>query len=222
MNPVKIYIDKRELNGHVAVELERLGCELSFHVLEVGDIIVSDRVCFERKTPTDFFKSLFDERKLFGQLIDLKNSYEIPILLFEGTDDDMFTTRRTDPVKVQGIINSIALMRIPIIYTVNVKGTAMVINSIAKKEQSEEHRSPALHGRRSHMDIYEQLVYFMSGMTDCDVGPEQAKKLLAHFGSVERIVFAEVEDLMKVDRIGEATAKKITEFFTRRYNAKKE
>ena len=221
MNQVTIYIDKRELNSQVPKELEKLGCVLEYRILEISDYVLSDRICIERKTPDDFFNSLFGEgRKLFGQLSDLKNSYEVPILIFEGSESELFTTRNVNPKAIQGILNAIAMMRIPILYSVNPAGTANILFSIANKEQNEEHRSISLHGKRSHMSPNDALIYTVSSMAGCDVGTDKARALLERFGSIERIAYSTVDQLKEVDGIGKKTAERIVEFFTRIYEKK--
>lgn len=221
MTPVKIYVDKREMRSPVPQELIKLGCDIEYKFLEVGDYIVSDRVCFERKAPEDFFNSLFTDRKIFGQVLDVAHSYSIPILLFEGYEGEIFNTRNVNPKAMQGILNAFALMRVPVLYSLNPAGSAQIIAMIANKEQNEDKRSISLHGKRSGMDKSEQLVYTLSSLTDCGIGAEQAKKLLSHFGSLERIAFASVDDLRECPGI-DKKAEKIFEFFTRKYSNSKE
>ena len=84
----KIIVDSRELRSGVPAHLSDLGCELQIETMGVGDYCVSDRVCFERKATSDFLSSWIDEKKLFGQLHDLANSYQRPILLIEGFENE--------------------------------------------------------------------------------------------------------------------------------------
>ena len=214
-NSPVIFVDTRELRSPVSKKLDMLGCDLHFETLEIGDYVVSDRVAFERKTTEDFFSSLIQDRKLFSQLFDLAHSYDRPILLFEGTIEELFTTRNMNPNAVQGIINSIALMRIPMIYTLNSSGTANTIAQIARKEQFNEQRTVSLHGKRSHMKPHEQLVYSLSSIPN--IGERTAHELLDHFGSIRRISRAEIDQLQECKNIGEKTAEHIHEFFRRKY-----
>lgn len=217
--PIKVYVDKRELRSPVARELEKLGGELEFVVCEVGDYVLSDRVGCERKTPDDFFNSLFgtDKNKLFGQLYDLSHSYERPLLLFEGYEQELFTTRNVNPKAIQGILNSIALMRIPILYTLNPAGTAQIIASIATKEQSEDTRSFSPHGKRSHLSPRGKKEYVISSFPDCNVGAKTAADLLEHFGTIERVVTASVDELREVPGVGKVTAEKLRGLIIEKY-----
>ena len=211
----KIIADSRELRSPVVKELEKLDVDIQIETLPIADYILSDRVAIERKTIDDFWHSLIEERKLFGQLHDL-TQYEIPILIIEGYEAELFTSRNVNPKAIDGILNSIALMRIPIRYSVNYRGTAQIMASIAEKEQSENKREFSFHGKRSYLSKNEQLIYIISAIPD--VGPVNARNLLKYFGTIENISHAGISDLMCVDGIGEKTACAIRNTVTENYN----
>jgi Fanconi anemia group M protein len=213
---VKIIVDQRELRSPVVKALDMFGIDIELKVLEVGDYVLSDRVKVERKTVEDFYNSLFTDRKLYSQLFDLSHSCERPLLIIEGYEAEMFTARRIDGRAVDGILNSIALMRIPIRYSVNPQGTANIIVSIATKEQREDKREVNYHGKRSHLSVHEQLEYLISSIPD--IGTSTAKSLLIHFGTIEAIARAGIGELIEVDGIGKLTAEKIRNIMTENYN----
>ena len=214
----QVYCDSRELRSPVIKELDRMGANITVKILEVGDYVISDRVAFERKTVDDFLKSWIDEKKLFTQIYDLKVSYERPILLVEGFQDDLYTARRINPVAVQGVINSIAVMGVPTLYTGSPKGTAQIIAMIARREQEENKRLPSAHGKRSHMTQDEQLTYIISAIPG--IGPQTATDLLVHFGTIEEIARAGIWELQEVANVGEKTADAIRNTMTARYRQK--
>jgi Fanconi anemia group M protein len=148
---MKIVIDHREMRSRVPEELVKLGAEIEVNTLKIGDYVVSDRVAFERKTVDDIFTTLIERRELFSQLMDMEKSYKLPILIIEGEDMFFFSGRRMNPKAIQGFLNSIALMRIPTIYTLNEAETAQVISMIAAKEQTDKTRPFNLHGKRSRL-----------------------------------------------------------------------
>ncbi len=212
--PPHIIVDSRELNSNVVKSLDRLGADIEIETMPMGDYCVSDRCCIERKEISDFFNSLFSDRKLFSQLSDLADAYERPILIFEGGDP--FTSgRQVNPKAVQGILNAIALMRIPILYSIGVTDTANIIYMIAAKEQSEEMRAPQLHGKRSSMSKNEQLIYSLSSIPG--VGAVTARNLLEHFETLSAIVNSDADHLQVVKLVGKNTAANIKEFFEREY-----
>ncbi len=212
----KIICDSRELRSPVIKALDRLGCDLRIETMPVGDYVVSDRVGFERKTSEDFLKSWIEDRKLFGQLLDLKKSYEVPILLIEGFENELYTLRRIDPRAIQGVHNAIALLGIPTLYSLNPEETARIILMIAKKEQEENKKPFQFHGKRSSLTKNEQLIYTLSSVID--IGTSKATNLLIHFKSLKAVINADVEQLIEVDLIGKPTAEHIKEYFEREYN----
>ena len=57
--------------------------------LDIADIIISSEVAIERKEGFDFISSIMDNR-LFEQIIRLKDTYPIQILIIEGLSDRVF------------------------------------------------------------------------------------------------------------------------------------
>jgi len=213
---MKIVIDHREMRASVSEELEKLGAVIEINNLEVGDYVVSERVAFERKTLPDFFATLFERHELFSQLRDLSRSYRRPILIIEGEDPFFVFSRRVNPMVIQGILNTIALMRIPTLYTLNEAETAQVISMIAAKEQGDRNGHVNFHGKRSRLSQSEAKVYVISSIIG--VGHTMARNLLDHFGSVEQILTAPREELVKVDGVGSRTAEKIRELAGGRFD----
>lgn len=206
--PAKVVIDKRELRSPVSKHLERLGIELEFRTLEVGDYVLSDRVGVERKANSDFFDTMFVRRELFSQLRDLKMAYKRPLLIIEGGYDALFTSRMVDPAAIWGVLETITIsFRIPVLYTLDHAETALVLSNIAIKQQTHEKRPISLHGKRSHMSCRELQEYVISSIPD--IGPKAAERLLTHFGSIEGVMNAPKDKLREVDRIGPKIADKI-------------
>ena len=215
--PVVVF-DSREQRSGVPAECERIGCEVVIvGNLEVGDIIVSDRTAFERKTAPDLLQDWLENRELFSKLHDMKAAYRNPILLFEDTVESLFTTRGIDPVKVQAMIFTIAKMGIPMVETLHVKGTALAIKWFAEKEQLEEKRLIQLHGKRSSMNPKQMKEYVVSSFPNCNVGTKTAIDLLNFFGSIEKVVTASSEELQEVPGVGKITAEKLRRLILEKY-----
>ncbi len=213
---MKIVIDHREMRSGVAEALERSGADIEITTLEAGDYVVSDRVAFERKTVDDLFATLIERRELFSQLKDLSGSYRLPILIIEGGDTFFFSGRRVHPMAIQGFLNTIALMRIPTLYTLNEAETAQVIGMIVEKEQGARNRHLNLHGKRSRLSQSEAKEYLVASIPR--VGSVAAGNLLRHFGSVEKVMAAPREELMRVERVGVRIAERIRELAGGRYD----
>lgn len=203
-----IYVDNRESRSKVVKSLEKIGCDLKFKNIDVGDYVVSERVCIERKSVEDFVSSLTDgERNLFEQLKNLRREYERPILIIEG--DGLYTDRVSENV-VKGALISIAVdFAIPILYTSNGEDTAEIIRKIAKREQDGLRRPFSPHSKKSSRNLREEQEYVISSISN--IGPVSARNLLKHFGSVQNVINAPEDELVRVERIGDVTAKKIRE-----------
>lgn len=212
---VEIYVDMRETRSAVVKHLEESRASLNIKTLEVGDYVLSDRVCVERKTADDFLDTLFGAgRGLFEQIIAMKHSYMRPLLIIEG--EGLYTKRRISPSVIHGVLASIAIdYGLPILFTASEAETAAILYSIARREQLERKRSVNPHAQKSSHTLTERQEYLVSAISE--VGPVIAKNLLKHFGSVKAIVNATGEELKQVDKVGEKTANKIKEVMDSEY-----
>jgi Fanconi anemia group M protein len=201
----KIYVDPRERG--MAKLLEGRGAEVTLKNLEVGDYVLSDRVAIERKTAQDFVASIIDpERNLFRQIADLARSYERPVLILEGRD---LYSRQVSASSIQGALASVAVdYGMPIIPTEDQEDTASVITMLAARERRAGHE-PKLHGHKTARTLKEQQEYLISAIPS--VGPSVARKLLRHFGSIEKVIAASKEELQEVDMVGPKIAERIRE-----------
>jgi len=206
-----VFVDPRE--REMGKLLEAKGMEVTLKSLEVGDYVVSERVAIERKTAQDFVASIIDpQRNLFRQIADLSRSYAKPILILEGRD---LYTRNLSPSSIQGALASIAVdYGVPIIPTEDQDETAQVIALLAARERKEG-REPKVHGHKTARTLKEQQEYLVSAIPS--VGPAVARKLLRHFGSIERIMTASKEELRQVELVGPKIAERIRELVGEEY-----
>ena len=211
---VRVFVDQREIRSHVAHALEKLGMEIALTTLEVGDYVVSDRVGIERKTAEDFLSTFLDGRDLFSQISDLVRAYERPLLIIEG--EGLYTTRQIHPNSIRGVLAAITIdFGVPVIFSKDEEDTAALISIIAKREQIDSKREINLHGKKSAATLKKQQEYLVSAISD--IGPAVARNLLRHFGSVERVMTASREELMKVELVGPKTADRIKEVVSGEY-----
>lgn len=213
----KIYADSRETRSGRISELATLKAD--YHIvpnLELGDYILSDRCGVEIKETSDFLKSFIEDRKLFSQIHDLTMGYSRPLLIIEGVPDELFTSRLINANAVWAILQVIAVsFRCPTIFTLNPRETAYNLYQIAQREQTESSGNFHPHGRRSHRNPNEQLLYSLESLPD--MGVSTAKNLLTAFSTIQAIANAEREDLENVDLVGPKTSAGIYEFFRREY-----
>ena len=213
---LKIVVDYREAKSGVANVLDRLGVEVSFAALEIGDYVVSDRLAVERKRTDDFVNSLIaGKRNLFAQLADLAREYQKPVLIIEGTE--LFTSRQINPNAIYGSLISIAIdFGVSLLYSRDEEESAAILKMLAKREQTDNKREVNPHGKKSTHTLTEQQEYLVSAIAD--IGPKAARNLLLHFGSVEAIMKADAKELKKVKLIGPKRAAKIREILETPYN----
>lgn len=203
MQEIKLIVDQRERNTELMASLEDLGCDIAFRTAPVGDYIISDRVCVERKTVPDFEGSIINGR-LFDQLERLSETYELPIVVLEG-DKETFRLKHS---VINGAMIAIYIdYKIPVLFSDGPENTAEIIATIAKREQAGKRREPSLKGSaRAYTN--NQFQEFMIGNLP-GVGPKLAKSLLKHFGSVRAIANADIKELTDVEKIGKVKAKLI-------------
>ena len=210
-NPV-VYADSRESNSKVIRHLSEMEIDVQVRSMAVGDYQVSDEVVIERKTAKDFVDSIIDKR-LFKQARELSEEFKRPLLILEG--DDIYNGM-IHPNAVRGTIAAIAIdFGISIIPTRNSQDTAAMIKRIAVREQSGDKVNIQIRTDKKPTSLWEQQLFIIESLPN--IGPVNAKNLLQHFGTVEKVINASESELQEVDGIGEKTAKNIRKVVESKY-----
>lgn len=213
---VEVIIDTQELSSSVAKALARLNLKIQVKRLPVGDYVVSDRVAIERKEVSDFLNSIIDGR-LFQQIIELKDSFSKPILLLEG--EELYSKKAINPQAVYGAIASIAIdFGIPIIWSKSGEESALIISTIARREQLEKERTIIMRHEKPAIDEDEKQKFLVAGLPYID--SVLATRLLETFGTPLDIFNADEELLQEVRGIGPKTARIIRKILTRKFAEK--
>ncbi|MFH1642009.1 MAG: DEAD/DEAH box helicase [Nanoarchaeota archaeon] len=203
---VKIIADHREKSSGVMKELVDLGVNIHLEKLDNADYLLSSRCGVEFKTVQDFVDSIVDGR-LLNQLKMLKQGFERPIVIIEGTED-IYSVRNVHANSIRGMYATIAVSYgIPLIFTKNTKETASVLSIIAKREQAETGKDFSPHAEKRVMSIKEWQEYIVASFPG--IGATLAKPLLKKFKTVKKIVNAKTEQLEKVEKIGPKKAENI-------------
>ena len=143
---------------------------------------------------------------MFRQIADLARTYDRPILILEGRD--LYTTQM-NASSIRGALASVAVdYGVPIIPTEDQDETASVIALLARREMKEG-REPKVHGHKTARTLKGQQEYLISAIPS--VGPTVAKNMLKHFGSVEKIMTASLDELQEVKLVGPKIAERIRE-----------
>jgi Fanconi anemia group M protein len=213
-NNIRIFADYREKTTGTVKELVELGVNIKLDMLNVADYVLSERVGVELKTTHDFVDSIIDGR-LLEQLKMLKQNYARPLIIIQG-EQDLYSARSVHPNAIRGMLATIAVSYgIPILYTKDEKDSAALLLSIAKREQDTDKKDFSPHADRKPMTIKEQQEYLVSALPS--VGPNLARELLKHFGSVQAIFMASENGLQKVPGVGIKIARAIKELATEPY-----
>ncbi len=212
-----IFVDMRETRAGVAKFLAKAGVDLKLQNLEIGDYVVSDRVCIERKTTLDFLDSLINKRRnLFDQIHRMKSEYENPLLIIEG--DSIYGQRNVHPNVVRAVMATIAIdFSVPILQTRDEADTASLIYVIAKREQMPNKTEVNPHGKKPSASLREQQEYLISALSN--IGIVTTRNLLTRFKTVEGILTASKEELMEVEHVGKKTAEHIKEVLCAEYSS---
>ena len=210
-NPV-VYADSREGNSKVIRHLSEMEIDVQVRSMAVGDYQVSDEVVIERKTAKDFVDSIIDKR-LFKQARELSEEFKRPLLILEG--DDIYNGM-IHPNAVRGTIAAIAIdFGISIIPTRNSQDTAAMIKRIAVREQSGEKVNIQIRTDKKPTSLWEQQLFIIESLPN--IGPVNAKNLLQHFGTDEKVINASESELQEVEGIGKKTAKNIRKVVESKY-----
>ncbi len=175
--------------------------------LPIGDYLVNKHITVERKTTKDFVLSIIDGR-LFSQAARLRRHTEIPFMVIEGTN--LFQTGYdVDPQSIKGAIVSISVSwQIPLIFSKSPCGTAEILIMAGAQDVKYYEEIQKRMGRRPKR-IQTRKLYILQGLPG--VGPRIAKRILEHFGSIEKIMSASEQELASIEGIGRKKASKIRE-----------
>ena len=200
-----LLFDHGERRSGVPAELTRLGVEVQGARLPAGDYVVSDRLVVERKGPTDLAASIKD-RRLFEQLTRLADAYPSVVLIVEG-----------DPVHMheaawQGALGRALTLGASVLRTADAYDTADWIARLYRlegKPASQPRGVPRL--RRptgDDLQTAQDVLRCLPGVSTVGAG-----RLLAHFGSLERVFAARREELLEVRGIGPVRAGALDRLF---------
>ena len=203
---MRITVDYREKSSGLIDLLKSEDVEIRIKKLSYGDYVINDSITIERKTARDFLISIIDGR-LFNQLSNLKRYCINPILLIEG--NPLNTDINMDDMAIRGaLISAQAIWCIPVIFSRTKEETKDIMVMIGKQEEACMDVVPLRGGYRPKRLKSKQL-FVLQGLPK--VGPTMAKRLLEHFKTVSNVINATVEDLMKIEGVGKASAEKIRE-----------
>lgn len=212
---ITILADMREKYSGVVSALYDEGALIELKALPIGDFLCSSRAAVEVKRASDFVNSIIDGR-LLQQLKELKENFERPVIIIEGSEEqDLYSIRNVHPNAIRGMLATIAVSYgMPILYSKNPKDTAGLLMAIAKREKETNAPEPSLHTQKP-ATLAQKQEYVIAALP----GIEQklAKALLQKFGSVAEVLNATEEQLQRVELIGPKKAGEIKKVIDSEY-----
>lgn len=175
--------------------------------LAIGDIVINDMVCIERKAPGDFISSMQDGH-LEDQLARMYDAYEHVYVLVSGTMTDLKHTRSNinwNAVRAFVASMSVRWQTVPL-FCGSERELAFTAIDLGRKSVEPLKRRPG----RPDIDVDTELgTVGQATMLVDGVGPSTAEKVEEKFWSVSDLLEASAGDLSEIDGIGPKTASKI-------------
>ena len=181
---------------------------------DVDRFVLGPQVVVERRTPRTFLLGIQD-KTLFTSAIYLREHFETPILLLEGSVD--YGTTGFHPQAVRGALSSMMLeYGLSVLMTSDEAETADLLAMMARHAQVGVPEISLVPKRKavSLPDLQRRVVEMLPGC-----GRVTARDLLQHFGSVERIVSAGQTEMQHVRGIGRTRAAEIHRVLHAEYEA---
>ena len=222
---MKIYVDYRE-KELIDLLREKFG-KIEETNLRVGDIILTFddyAVILERKSTYDFIESVRSNR-LWEQLTKIVKTGEIfdktvkrKILLLHGSIKEL-TFHEFDEklwASLSGAFMEIVYVYgIPIFFVEDDQAVLTFIRILIDREIRKANESLPkerwFRRRLSEIPEKDEKIYLLSSIPG--IGNELARNLLRHFGSIDKIANASIDQLMMVDGIGNKKAEQIYNIF---------
>ena len=206
-----VVCDTRE-NPQMTKSLSRIA-DVSTAMLGAADYVIGDRIGIERKEASDFVRSLIDGR-LFEQVKELKRHYEVPLLLIEGSP--YATTHDISPKAIRNAILAIMVdFGVGILTTEDIDDSCSAIVALSRRELTEKKKHSRPRPDKKAMGAQESQVFVLQGFPN--ISATLAKRLLTHFGSLQKVLVAPKEKLVEVDGIGEKKADAIIDVLNSTY-----
>ena len=215
---MKVTIDTRETDRiRPAMFYFSINNNVSVQELETGDFLFEDgekQAVFEYKTMADFINSV-TEGRVFNQAIDQQREFMNHFVIVEGTDEDRKTvtnelyystgltfTKKQFYGAITRLNTFTTVIRVP-----NRKTAFEVMEQQAKK-CFDEKAIAKVFPKSEGNSAFRFLCYCCQG-----VGPVTAEKIVEELKlkNLEDVMNLTKTDLMKINRIGDATASSILE-----------
>ena len=208
---IRILADYREKPSGVPDLLKQDEVDVTIDNLSAGDYLINEQIIVERKTSRDFIQSLLSNR-LFGQCSKLNRKFGYQLFIIEG--DPYKTDHKVSWQAIRGAMLSISVAwQIPVFFSKDPSETADIL--IIAGKQNLQNKFPLLRKGYKPKKPKNRQLYFLQGLPS--IGPSLAVRLLEHFGTIENVLNASLDELTGIKGIGKGKAIEIKDFINLRY-----
>lgn len=201
---VYIIVDPRERNSGVPEAILEMGGIIEYKQLTEGDYLISKRIRVERKTSTDFIKSIYDGR-LFDQARRMIIVCEKPVLVVEGDLQEVLSMVRSPKIIWGALVSLFINYGFCAFFTTTPEETAQLLIILAEHERRPPIERELVRFKPRISTIRDWQLYILQGLPG--IGRKSAYKLLKRFKTVKNVINASPLELSAV--IGDKKAKKI-------------
>ncbi len=200
---IDIVADNREIHSGIPESLAKQNANVKMVQLYAGDYMINDEIVIERKTNEDFVQSIIDGR-LMKQCAVMRKTTKIPLIIVEKNPFE--TRHKISRESIKGALLAVSLSwQIPVIRSSGKEDTVRLMLMAAGQQINPPSFIHRKGGKPKNMQNHQH--FFIQGLPG--VGSSLAHRLLARFGSIDKIVRANVKSLMKVEGIGAGKAEMI-------------
>ncbi|MHA1754332.1 MAG: ERCC4 domain-containing protein [Candidatus Odinarchaeia archaeon] len=217
MSKLFIYIDNREEPSGIPEKLRSRGILVYPKNLTVADYIISERCAVERKTISDFLASLFDGR-LIDQFERLANTYNIPVLIIEGDQSELFSDPRFGKLFLKLLVELSLEYQCRIIPTIDKELTVEVLVTLLQYEQLGRLKHPITRRKPKTLSKKELAKFILMGFPS--IGDKLSENLLKKFGSLKNIFSASKSEIARTKGVGKRLAEQIFDILEYNYYKK--
>lgn len=184
--------------------LTKLGVEVTVSVLGGGDYLLSDSICIERKTISDFLTSMYSGR-LGYQLQLLANSFKMPFLLIEGRPE--YYPREINMKSFYAYLSRLVLSSpIGLLQTPDMPSSALLISLMFQKIDNGP-SMPYLRPLKKARNETEMVLRVMDSFPG--IGPVLSTRMLRKLKTLRSVFQVPEKTIAEVKGMGKRKAKNL-------------
>jgi len=214
---IRIIVDRAEVHSGVVDQFDEFDdLDIEVATLPKGDYWIGGDIAVERKTVSDLIASVHEDRKrLFNQVRGIKDMGMRPIFVIEGGSLFDALSDISEPAIVEALSYLAIIEGVTVLRSESAMDTARLLYVMASHAQRGLGLDVPLRGRPASGKLSTAQQYLVEGLPG--IGPQLARSLLDHFGSVRDLFNADEHTLCDVPGVGTERARRLAEFLDTPY-----